>query len=179
MNRYDEAMDHVISKLVKKSSPNGLTYIAEFVGNAENHKMDHLVCFVGGLFALEDRLELGKEITKTCYEMYHRQPTGISPELVLFQGPNDFVIPQSAKFYLLRPETVESLFVLWRQTHDPIYRTMGWEIFQSIEKYCKVQFGYSGIRDVTVVPVVHDNFQQSFFLAETLKVERNFICIFI
>ncbi len=31
---------------------------------------------------------------------------------------------------LLRPETVESLFVLWRVTGDPQYREWGWHIFR-------------------------------------------------
>jgi hypothetical protein len=39
---YDEAMENVIKHLVKKSSPNGLTYIAEY-NNGPYHKMDHLV----------------------------------------------------------------------------------------------------------------------------------------
>ena len=34
------------------------------------------------------------------------------------------------KMYLLRPETVESYFYLWRLTHDPIYREWGWELAQ-------------------------------------------------
>ncbi len=41
--------------------------------------------------------------------------------------------------------------------------------FQSLEKYCRVDGGYSGIRDVYSVPVSHDDVQQSFFIAETLK----------
>ena len=31
---------------------------------------------------------------------------------------------------LLRPETVESLFVLWRVTGDAQYREWGWHIFR-------------------------------------------------
>ena len=39
---------------------------------------------------------------------------------------------------LLRPETVEALFLLWRTTHKPVYREWGWAIFQSFEKHCRV-----------------------------------------
>lgn len=42
-------------------------------------------------------------------------------------------------------------------------------MFQSIEKYCRVDAGYCGIRDVSTTAVSHDDVQQSFFLAETLK----------
>ena len=34
------------------------------------------------------------------------------------------------KMYLLRPETVETYFVLWRLTHDQKYRDWGWEVVQ-------------------------------------------------
>ena len=40
---------------------------------------------------------------------------------------------------------------------------------QAIEKHCHVGAGYSGIRDVTDTNLNHDDVQQSFFLAETLK----------
>lgn len=40
---------------------------------------------------------------------------------------------------LLRPETVESLFVLWRTTGDVKYRQQGWAIFQAFEKHCRVR----------------------------------------
>ena len=32
--------------------------------------------------------------------------------------------------YILRPETVESYFYMWRATHDPKYREWGWEAVQ-------------------------------------------------
>ncbi len=72
---------------------------------------------------------------------------------------------------LLRPETVESLFVLYRLTKDEQYREWGWKIFQAFERYAKVpEGGYSSIRDVGKPkdPGFHDN-MESFFLGETLK----------
>ena len=66
-------------------------------------------------------------------------------------------------------EVIESYFVLWRTTKDQKYRDWAWEAFQAIEKHCRVADGYSGIKNVNQVPVVHDDTQQSFFLAETLK----------
>jgi Glycosyl hydrolase family 47 len=32
------------------------------------------------------------------------------------------------KYYILRPETVESYFVMWRLTHDQKYRDWGWDV---------------------------------------------------
>ena len=34
------------------------------------------------------------------------------------------------KYYILRPEVIESYFVLWRVTKDPKYREWGWEAAQ-------------------------------------------------
>ena len=39
------------------------------------------------------------------------------------------------------PETIESLFVAYRLTGDDRYREYGWKIFQSIEKYCRLESG--------------------------------------
>lgn len=40
---------------------------------------------------------------------------------------------------------------------------------QALEQHCRVESGFSGIRDVYTTTVSHDNMQQSFFLSETLK----------
>jgi Glycosyl hydrolase family 47 len=48
--------------------------------------------------------------------------TGISPEFVQFYKGDDFHIGSGAPHYLLRPETVESFFILNHLTGDPIYR---------------------------------------------------------
>jgi mannosyl-oligosaccharide alpha-1,2-mannosidase len=54
---------------------------------------------------------------------------------VLFDGD---AMAAGAMHNLLRPETVEALFVLWRTTGDVLYRRQGWAIFQAFEKHCKV-----------------------------------------
>lgn len=71
--------------------------------------------------------------------------------------------------YLQRPEVVESLFYLWRATHDQKYRDWGWAIFQAIEKHCKKEAGYSGTTSVSQDPPESNDRQESWFLAETLK----------
>ena len=55
--------------------------------------------------------------------------THIGPEVLVF-SPNGTLIQSSNPSYLLRPETVESYFYLWRATHDPKYREWGWEVVQ-------------------------------------------------
>ncbi len=36
---------------------------------------------------------------------------------------------------------MESLFVMWRVTHDPIYREWGWLMFRAWEKFARVSTG--------------------------------------
>ncbi|GAA5795493.1 hypothetical protein HPULCUR_000851 [Helicostylum pulchrum] len=50
--------------------------------------------------------------------------------------------------YLLRPETIESLFIMYRMTGDPVYQEYGWLIYQGIEKYCKTKSAYASIKNV-------------------------------
>ena len=81
-----------------------------------------------------------------------------------------FYIKPNDEHNLLRPETVESLFILWRLTKDPKYRVWGWKIFKSFQKYCKISTGgYSSIKSVVHTPVVFKDKMESFWLAETLK----------
>ena len=73
---------------------------------------------------------------------------------------------------ILRPETVESLFMLYRLTKDNKYREWGWKIFKAFEKNAKVEgCGYASLKSVlnTDPSRNKDNKMESFFVAETLK----------
>jgi Glycosyl hydrolase family 47 len=180
---YDKAMDGMHNELLRNSVPSGLRYIADKNGGFIDQKMDHLVCFMGGLLALgaytnpdgldsprsQRDLRTGKALTYTCYQMYARMNTGISAEYVQFEDGNDFVIGRGAPHYLLRPEAVESFFILSYLTKDPIYREWGWEAYQSIEKYCKTKYGYGALSNVQDTHANPRDSMESFFLAETLK----------
>jgi mannosyl-oligosaccharide alpha-1,2-mannosidase len=180
---WDKAMSGMHEQLLQKSSPNGLTYIADRYGDARlDRKMDHLVCFMGGSLALsaytdpqglnspraQRDLKAARAITYTCYQMYARTKSGLAPEFYTFEGDNDMIVSRNAPFYILRPEAVEAFYYLSKLTGDPIYREWGWEIFQSIEKYCKVNHGYASMHNVDNSNSQDDR-MESFFMAETLK----------
>lgn len=134
-----------------------------------------------------ENLQLAEDLTKTCVEMYFVTSTGLAPEIAYFHiegspegGPdggnksseyiNDIIIKHLDHHNLLRPETVESLFVLHRITEDPKYREWGWQIFKAFEKYTKVDSGgYSSLDDVTSLPPPRRDKMETFFLGETLK----------
>lgn len=175
---YDKAVEAIDSMLVRKSSPSNLTYIAEYKFGRLEHKMDHLACFTPGMFLLGAKgsknekhfINLAAELANTCHESYRKTATGIGPEAFRFEGPHEAVaIRGGERYYILRPEVVEGYFYMWRFTHEPKYREWAWEAAQNIDKYCRVGVGFSGIKDVGTTSVTHDDVQQSFFLAETLK----------
>ncbi|XP_054484651.2 mannosyl-oligosaccharide 1,2-alpha-mannosidase IA [Agelaius phoeniceus] len=176
---YYDAVQAIETHLIRKSS-GGLTYIAEWKGGLLEHKMGHLTCFAGGMFALgadgapSDKtghhIELGAEIARTCHESYDRTRMKLGPEAFRFDGGVEAIATrQNEKYYILRPEVIETYMYMWRLTHDPKYREWGWEAVEALEKHCRVDGGYSGLRDVYNNHESHDDVQQSFFLSETLK----------
>ncbi|CAA7263605.1 unnamed protein product [Cyclocybe aegerita] len=70
--------------------------------------------------------------------------------------------------YLLRPETVESIFIMWRTTGDVKWRERGYAIFQGINKHARTEFGFSTFNGVDGNVHLLDD-MPSWFLAETLK----------
>ncbi|KAK5142718.1 hypothetical protein LTR04_002133 [Oleoguttula sp. CCFEE 6159] len=71
--------------------------------------------------------------------------------------------------YILRPETIESVFYLYRITGNERWREKGWKMFQAIEAATHTRFGNSAIDDVTVASPKKTDVMQSFWTAETLK----------
>ncbi|KAM8846172.1 mannosyl-oligosaccharide 1,2-alpha-mannosidase IA isoform 2-T2 [Synchiropus picturatus] len=176
---YYNALDAIEANLVQKSA-GGLTYMAEWRGGILDHKMGHLACFSGGMIGIgaddgapdkrQHYLDLAAEITHTCHESYTRSATKLGPEAFRFDsGAEATATRLSDRYYILRPEVIESYMYMWRLTHDPKYRDWGWEAVEALEQHCRVESGFSGIRDVYTTTVSHDNMQQSFFLSETLK----------
>jgi endoplasmic reticulum Man9GlcNAc2 1,2-alpha-mannosidase len=69
-----------------------------------------------------------------------------------------------------RPETVESLFILYRLTGDPKYREWGWKIFEAFEKWERVPNGggYTSLDDVTKIPPTKRDAMESFWMVYSL-----------
>lgn len=179
LQMFQELAEAINDKLVQ-TSKSGMKYLADLKYDRLEHKMDHLACFAGGLFAIGSDymplnrkdyfLQLGKDLTHTCHEAYDRTDTKLGPESFRFSDASEArAMKQNEKYYIQRPEVIESYFVLWRVTKDPKYRQWGWEAAQAIDKHCRVDGGFSGLKNVYRVDSSKDDVQQSFFLAETLK----------
>jgi len=145
----------------------------------------------------EEEMELAVELMKTCWGMYKVTATGLAPEITYFniydppqmlrhgarKGPEtldpaddadwkqDYVIKPADTHNLQRPETVESLFYMWRITGEEKYRNWGWEMFESFVKHTLLddKTGFSSIGNVNQIPAPSRDNMESFWLAETLK----------
>ncbi|KAM6183613.1 endoplasmic reticulum mannosyl-oligosaccharide 1,2-alpha-mannosidase [Erethizon dorsatum] len=180
---YLAAIEGIKAHLLRRSEPRKLIFVGELAHGRFSAKMDHLVCFLPGTLALGvhhglpmEHMELALALMETCYQMNHQMETGLSPEIAhfnTFSQPDlkDVIVKPADRHNLLRPETVESLFYLYRLTGDHKYQDWGWEILQSFNKYTRVRSGgYSSINNVqsTHKPEPRDK-MESFFLGETLK----------
>jgi len=179
LSDYVEAMRGLQHRLVQRTSgPLRLTYVGELRGGRADGKMDHLVCFLPGCLALgaasglgPGHLPLAEALARTCTEMYRASGLMLAPEIVHFDtGGEEVHIKPADAHCILRPETVESLFYLYRVTRNRTYQDEGWAIAEAIERHARVgSGGYSSLRSVLSHPPPQSDKMESFFLAETLK----------
>ena len=157
-NETVDAAEQQTSSSSPSSSSVEHSYICELSNGNRLGKVDHLTCFLPGLLSLVNYLNLNNtnenkfsqqmsiDLMSMCVDMYNTA-TGIAPEIIQF-NPN-MSVDMNAAHSLLRPETVESLFYLWRQTHNQTYRDWGWKIMTAFTKYARVPGGgYSNLKDV-------------------------------
>ena len=92
----------------------------------------HLACFGGGLLGLGARflgehhasdVAMARSVTEMCADAYTATPTGLGPESMRVEADGSLRKTRSTseQRYHLRPETIESLFVLYRTTGDERY----------------------------------------------------------
>jgi len=143
----------------------------------------------------DEQMQLARELMKTCWGMYAVTETGLAPEIAWFEADDaalqprttarpfpassnsktawkkDYIIKPLDAHNLQRPETVESLFMMYRITNDPIYREWGWKIFKAFQKHGIIEDGegYTSLDNVNAVPPPRRDNMESFWLAETLK----------
>lgn len=150
----------------------------------------------GRLFNQKEYVNTGAKLARGCAYAYKSFPTGIMPErynMVICPNQTDckwdeatwlaerekrlqykphlplgFTTAKDPR-YLLRPEAIESIFILWRITGDPWYRETAWEMFQAVSNATATDFANAALTDVTVLDSEKTDYMESFWLAETLK----------
>ena len=110
-----------------------------------------------------EEMNLARQLMQTCWGMYKATATGLAPEIAHFHihdpplleadhvqplrnldqaedadWRSDYEIKSQDSHNLQRPETVESLFYLWRITGDETYRRWGWEMFEAFMRHTAV-----------------------------------------
>ena len=153
----------------------------------------------GRLFENAAYLDTGAKLTRGCIYAYASFATGIMPErfnMVKCPGadpkdscnwdeslwlseretrpeyhdglPKGFTTAKDPR-YILRPEAIESVFVLWRITGEETYRDAAWAMFEAVANATDTEFANAAIDDVGVVGSKKTDYMESFWLAETLK----------
>jgi hypothetical protein len=135
--------------------------------------MGHLECFAPAMFAIEAYktnttsrnviLRDAEALMQGCLQLYDLSNT-VGAESVRMNRL-DTKIQNSAN--MLRPEVVESLYILWKVTKKEMYRNYSWNIFTSFRKHSKFANGYCSMSNVRRPSC--DSTMESFFIAETLK----------
>jgi len=171
-----------------------LVYLAEWTGSTVLHRMEHLACFAGAMLAYgaqdggqfdREHLALAISLGETCYAMYTHTPTALAPEAISFIGPPYTMrCPRASCANALRPEALETFYVLYHYTRDPRWREMGWHVFEAFERHSTAGVGWAGVEDVMSAPlrsglrgrdgawagrVRQVDRMESFVLAETFK----------
>jgi len=174
---WESTMLAMAKLLVQKTSPSELVYVADWTGGGLAHKMDHLACFIPAMLAIGSQdngtydaefMTLADRLGETCFQMYARTKSGLSPEFVHFVAGRDMRVG-SAKYNIGRPEAVESFFVMWYYTRDPKWREYGWKVFEAFERYAATPSGWTALPDVDAPTRKQDDKMESFVLAETVK----------
>ncbi|KAI8335223.1 glycoside hydrolase [Blakeslea trispora] len=177
--------------LVESSFDSKASFLVVLDNDQANFQMDELACFAPGTLllaaysmpkdfkALED---VASRLMQGCYSAWDLMATGLAPEIFSWETSRTNSHPVTSKetkkrpavypvhpSYILRPETLESLYYFYVLTKDEIYQDMAWDIFNSIYTYCRSRSGYSGVMRVDITEQTWDDREESFFFAETLK----------
>ena len=184
---YEDAIEGFLVHLLRYM-PNTNYAVIGYQGFGYFPVMDHLVCFTPGMLILgvmhgahsqpgrkrswdtEDVVTAAVDLLATCYRLYAESPTGIGPEIVEFEEDGHYTVRDPK--YILRPETIESIFYMYRYTHDEKYREWGWKIAQAIQSTCRTPNGaFSSLYHVEHGGETSNKMDkmESFFFAETLK----------
>ena len=177
LKRHMMMVDEIKKTCLYRSKRYNITCIGWRDLERVNPIVDHLATFVGGMIAVGsvkdnekalDDLKLSAELVDGYYKAYDYFYSGIAPDSFHVSDDDDHFITMDSQYHL-RPETVESIYMQWKLTGNPIYRRYAWEIFLSIKKYCKSLNGYVGIVNVNIPTEWQIDKQYSYFLSETLK----------
>ncbi|RVX72429.1 hypothetical protein B0A52_03617 [Exophiala mesophila] len=89
----------------------------------------------------------------------------LAKEKLLFPGFTD----HTDNRYILRPEAIESIFILYRITGDTKLLDSAWKMFEAIDRQTRTPIANAAVHDVRKAVTEKSDRMESFWLAETLK----------
>jgi len=119
-----------------------------------------LQAFLPGVLAYGGDLTRAARLQDSGLEMWNLH--GIEPEAFDYREKR-----ATNPRYELRPEIMESAYILYHYTKDPKYLEMGRTFFEGLVQHCRTEDGYTTLR--SVVTKTKGDRQHSFLLAETFK----------
>ncbi|KAK9413475.1 putative Glycoside hydrolase family 47 protein [Seiridium unicorne] len=152
----------------------------------------------GRLLNRPEDIEVGAKLTRGCMYTYRSMPSGVGPErwnMVACKSRNDckwnddiweeekkkrrewkqhlpkgFTTAKDPR-YILRPEAIESVFILYRITGQQEFQDAAWDMFLAVRNATYTQYASGSVPDVTqpVDTSNNEDYMESFWLAETLK----------
>ena len=151
-----------LNRHLADSTPTGLWYgqVDMDTGRRTASEFGALHAFLPGVLALGGDLSRARRLGDSCFRMWKNY--AIEPEVLDYRAMK--VVHAG---YPLRPEIVESAYVLYRTTKDPKYLEMGQTFFDALVAHCRTDAGYTVLK--SVVTKEKGDLMPSYFLAETLK----------
>ncbi|WKY07476.1 hypothetical protein Q1695_007157 [Nippostrongylus brasiliensis] len=129
-------------------------------GSTANTWVDALQASFAGLLVLAGQLD--EAICQHAFYYAVWSKYGVLPERY-----NWFLKRPDVNFYPLRPEFVESTYLLYQATKNPFYLHVGREIMDSLNSRTRVKCGFATVHNVNDGSL--EDRMESFFLAETMK----------
>ncbi|KAH8881288.1 glycoside hydrolase family 47 protein [Thozetella sp. PMI_491] len=157
-----------------------------------------LFALAGRLFQQPGDVDLGDKLARGCIYAYKAMPTGMMPErynMVACESrehcpwdekiwateralrpewkphlPKGFTTAKDPR-YILRPEAIESVFVLYRVTGRQEFQEAAWDMFTAVANGTWTEYANAAVLDVTkkAQKLPQEDYMESFWLAETLK----------
>lgn len=178
---YKRAKADIKNKLIKRSKTNNKLFVGSLSktesGRIYNPVMELSYCTIASVFALdaiasdkpgecEKEMEIAKSLIYTVQSLHMNSLTKLSPQTIEFDVGNDVKIINAMNE--LKGDYAEALFLMYQATGDPIFQKWGWDLYLAIEKNAKVEYGYSGLRNVNELGSYSDITHPEFG-AKTLK----------
>lgn len=150
----------------------------------------------GRLTSNDSDVDVGRRLTDGCVWAYNATKSGVMSERIVGVPcaetahcawnetawraavgadvadkdlPPKGIAQLKSKEYILRPEAIESVFIMYRVTGDKAWQEKAWAMWQAVDGLTKTDLANSAVADVDSTNSKKLDSMESFWLAETLK----------